>query len=46
MRFVTLSAQRWMTADIEAGADADRARSTAKRTTAFYTGVPVTPASS
>lgn len=45
-RFVTLSAQRWLTADIEAGADADHARGTAERTTAFYTGASAAPPSS
>jgi hypothetical protein len=44
--FVTLSARAWMTADIKAGADADRARSAADRTAAFYTGASVAPSSS
>jgi len=37
-QFMTHSAQGWMTADIDAGADADRARNAAEQTTAFYTG--------
>jgi hypothetical protein len=45
-QFVTLSAHGWMTADIEAGADGDHARSTAARTTAFYTGASAAPPSS
>ena len=42
-RFMTLSARRWMAADIEAGADPDRARAAAARTTAFYTGAAPAP---
>jgi uncharacterized protein YndB with AHSA1/START domain len=41
--FMTHSAQGWMTADIQAGADADRARNAAAQTTAFYTGTPAAP---
>jgi uncharacterized protein YndB with AHSA1/START domain len=44
--FMALSARGWMAADIEAGADADHARTTAERTTEFYTGTSAAPPSS
>ncbi len=39
-RFMELSGQRWLEADVAAGTDPDAARARAERTIAFYTGAP------